>query len=181
MGDSNVPITAGSGTNISTRTNASGEHLQVVMLGRDGNDGVLDPAALADALANPTTLTLGALGLVYAPSGGTAQWDRLRTPNVFKTVSLSSGTAETTIWTPASGRKFRLMGFWFKVGSTAAVLTFKDGSGGATIFVGGATGNDNTGAVNLGNGILSAAANNVLTVTRSGSTTLDGTVWGVEE
>lgn len=180
----NVAITAGAGTTIAT-DDVGGAHYQKVKLydAGDGASGLLlpSPAALADALANPTTTLIGALGLVYAPSGGTAQWERLRTPNVFKTVSLSSGTAETTIWTPGSGRKFRLMGFWFKVGSTAAVLTFKDGSGGATIFVGAATGNDNTGAVNLGNGILSGAANNVLTVTRSGSTALDGTVWGCEE
>lgn len=180
----NVAITAGAGTSIAT-DDVGGAHYQKVKLydAGDGASGVLfpSPAALADALANPTLTLIGALGLVYAPSGGTAQWERLRTPNVFKTISLGAGSSETTIWTPASGRKFRLMGLFLKVGSTAAILTFKDNTGGTTIFICAATGNDNTGLVALGNGILSGAADRVLTVTRSGSTALDGTVWGCEE
>ena len=33
MPDSNIPITAGSGTNVDTRTMADGEHRQVVVIG----------------------------------------------------------------------------------------------------------------------------------------------------
>lgn len=41
MADSSVAITAGSGTSISTRTNASSEHIQVVTLGIDGSDSLV--------------------------------------------------------------------------------------------------------------------------------------------
>jgi hypothetical protein len=180
VGDSSVAITAGSGTTISTRTNADGEHLQVVMLGRDGDNGVLDPAALADATANPTTLGLGALLLGLAPSGGAMRWDRRRFPNVFKTFDLSSATAETTIWTPGGGRKFRLMGLVFGGGGSSK-LTFRDGTGGTAILLAQNTANQGF-WLDLGPlGILSGAADNVLTVTRGSATALHGTVYGTEE
>ncbi len=55
MADSNVPITAGAGTAIDTRTNAAGEHRQVVVLGGDGDPvcSVVDPAAIPNALSAP--------------------------------------------------------------------------------------------------------------------------------
>ena len=176
MSDSSVSITSGSGTAISTRTNASGEHLQVVMLGRDGNDGVLDPAALGDAVANPTTLLFGAAPLVWDG----AQFVRQRAPVVFKTLDLGAGTAETTIWTPGGGKRFRWLGGVIFPGGNAK-LTFRDGSGGSVILVMGGASNTPQ-ALDLGAlGILSAAANNALTVTRGTSATLAGTVWGTEE
>jgi hypothetical protein len=109
-------------------------------------------------------------------------WDRVRTPNVFKTVSLGAGTTETTIWTPTSGKKFRLMGFILTPGA-ATTLTFKDNTAGTTIFV--TRGTTDVAiivpAVALGNGILSGAADRVLTVTRGTSSTLDGVLIGTEE
>lgn len=133
------------------------------------------PALLSNAAATPTAPAVGAYPLIY--NGVT--WDFQRTPTVFKPFSLSSGTAETTIWTPASGKKFRLMGFVIGAGAATTIL-FNDNTGGTLIFTAKVT----TGialAVNLGNGILSAAANNVPTVTRGTSGTLDGTVFGTEE
>lgn len=109
-----------------------------------------------------------------------ASWDRTRTPNVFKVVALTAGTAETTIWTPTSGKKFRLMGFLLTPGA-ASTLTFKDNTSGTTIFAARAATDTPIAPGGLGNGILSAAANNVLTVTRGTSATLDGAVWGTEE
>lgn len=117
-----------------------------------------------------------------APFGWTGGgWDKTRNANVYKVVALGSGTAETTIWTPAGGKKFRLMGFVLTCGA-ASTLTFKDNTAGTTIFAA-------RGGVDVPiefqpsqtNGILSAAANNVLTVTRGTACTLDGTVWGTEE
>lgn len=111
-----------------------------------------------------------------------ATWDRTRTPNVFKTVSLGAGTTETTIWTPTSGKKFRLMGMILTPGA-ATTLTFKDNTAGTTIFITRGTTDQPiiVPAGALGNGIKSATANNVLTVTRGTSATLDGVVFGVEE
>jgi hypothetical protein len=62
----------------------------------------------------------------------------------------------------------------------ASTLTFKDNTGGSTVFAS-RGGTDQAVTVDLGNGILSAANNNVLTVTRGTSSTLDGVVWGTEE
>lgn len=108
-------------------------------------------------------------------------FDRVRVANVFKVVSLSAGTTETTIWTPTSGKKFRLMGF-ILTSDTSSLLTFKDNTAGTTIFVTrGAANTPITTPGNMGNGVLSAAANNVLTVTRGTSSTLEGVVFGVEE
>jgi hypothetical protein len=109
-------------------------------------------------------------------------WDRDRVPNVVKAVSLTAGTAETTIWTPASGKKFRLQGLVLTAGA-GTLLTFKDNTAGSTIFtltVPANTPTQITPAL-LGNGVLSAAANNVLTVTRGTSATLDGFVAGQEQ
>jgi hypothetical protein len=132
----------------------------------------------SDAVANSS---LGSLAVTNynAQYDGNTNWVRVRAAQVFKVVALGAGTAETTIWTPTTGKKFRLMGFLLTVGA-ASTLTFKDNTSGTTIFAARGT-TDTPIAVVLGNGILSAAANNVLTVTRGTSATLDGVAWGTEE
>jgi len=122
----------------------------------------------------------GVMGYDQAMVFNGATWDRARTPSKFVPVALGAGTAEATLWTPASGKKFRMMGFCLTVGG-AATLTFKDNTGGTTIFAARGATDQPIQPSGMGNGILSAAANNVLTVTRSASVTLDGTVWGTEE
>lgn len=104
---------------------------------------------------------------------------RLRTPNVFKTVSLAAGTAETTIWTPAGGKKARVMKLWLTA-SAQTVLTFKDNTAGTTILIVELAANSPF-HLDLLNGILSAAANNVITVTRGTSAALNGGIAGTEE
>lgn len=133
------------------------------------------PTLLSNSSATPTAPPSGAYPLIY--NGVT--WEFMRTPVVFKPFSLGAGTVETTIWTPAAGKKFRLMGFVIGAGAATTIL-FNDNTGGTLIFTGKVT----TGialAVTLGNGILSGAADRVLTVTRGTSGTLDGTVYGTEE
>lgn len=186
----NVAITAGAGTTIGTdevTINAVAVQVQRVKLvdSTEGGAGAQFPApgALGDAAANPTTILVGAALLRYAPSGGVALWDRPRLANVFKTVDLVAATAETTIWTPATGRKFRLMGFMLTCSSNSK-LSLRDGTAGTIIVVCGTGANSPTilGAEMLGGlGILSAVADNVLTVTRLTSGTLTGLVWGCEE
>lgn len=125
----------------------------------------------------------GALGISgvapWAYNGAT--WDRLRTPNVFKTFNLAASSAEQTLWTPAGGKKFRLMGFTISIATLAANLILRDNTAGATIFqTGGVVGSVITPA-GMGNGILSAAANNLLTIQAGAVSALTGTVWGTEE
>lgn len=113
-----------------------------------------------------------------------ASWDRLRGPNVIKTVAAVAITAATgvTIWTPAAGKKFRLMG-WSLSSSAAAALIFGDNVVGTVILR-----SELLAAAGLsqippgfGNGFLSAAADNVLKLDVTANTTVSGYVFGVEE
>jgi hypothetical protein len=138
------------------------------------------PVVVANGADAQTSASAGltALSKTYVFNGTSD--DRQRTPAIFKVVALVAGTAETTIWTPTGGKKFRLMGFLLTCGA-ASTLTFKDNTSGTTIFAARGTTDQPISVPALGNGILSAAANNVLTVTRGTSATLDGVVWGTEE
>ncbi len=107
--------------------------------------------------------------------------DGLRTPSKFKPQSAVGIAAETTVWTPGAGKKFRLMGMTIAC-SVAGDVTFRDNTAGTIIAVltcqAGAS-------ISLspafGNGILSAAANNVLTAQGPAASTLSGTIFGTEE
>lgn len=130
--------------------------------GADGNVRVL---AVATALFNGAT------------------WDRLRVANVFKPIPATAVTAGTgiTIWTPTSGKKFRLMGWCISV-TAAAEIIFGDNAVGTVIFRTGIHAlNDPGQPASIGNGILSAAANNVLKLDVSANATVQGTVFGTEE
>lgn len=154
------------------------------------SNGLTATTKLAGGTANNDTLgaasykSLYVIGQQLVLNGTT--WDRLRTPSTFKVIAAVAITAATgaTIWTPAAGKKFRLMGYSISA-SAAASLKFYDGAGGALttqIFRGpllAAAGIDSQ--YNLGNGILSAAANNTLALDVTGNATVTGTVWGTEE
>ncbi len=96
-------------------------------------------------------------------------------------VAITAGTP-VSIWTPATGKKFRLYGFHVGVSAAAAVL-FKEGAGNSSIGVrsGLLAANGVVHADNLGEGVLSAAANNDLKVDATANATLHGFVWGFEE
>jgi hypothetical protein len=161
----------------------------------------IDPAALslqvrqelfnstfADAVSN-TQQTMGASGVV-APIytailenifNGTG-WDRRRTAFVFKPLNAVGIAAETTLWTPNSGKKFRLMGALLSAGVAAGNILLKDNTGGTTIFEIPKVPVDTPVMLDLlGNGILSGAANRVLTATGVATQTLSGTLFGTEE
>lgn len=111
-----------------------------------------------------------------------ASWDRQRVPIVFKNLSAVLITAETTIWTPTAGKKFRLMGFCLAQGVVTGAITLKDNTAGTTILII----PQNTIGVSfcspaVGNGILSATINNVLTATGAATETITGFIFGTEE
>jgi hypothetical protein len=128
----------------------------------------------------------------------------LRTPSVFKTATVNaSTTGNSAVWTPTSGKKFRLMRFQITAQGLAATATgvvtvsFQDATTGITIgtydidvpavagIQSGIT-QVSGGWIDLGNGVLSASANNVLNfnISAAGSGTV-GTyrinVCGTEE
>lgn len=109
--------------------------------------------------------------------------DRARTPFVFKPFAATAIVAGTglTVWTPAAGKKFRLMG-WSLSTNTAADLIFGDNLAATVIYRTGVQQvNTVVNSPDIGNGILSAAANNVLKLDVSVGATVGGTVWGTEE
>ena len=133
------------------------------------------------------TLNFGGLGLNDSsqtyPVVFTGQTiDRARSPGKFIALNGTSVASEATIWTPASGRKFRLMGFCLTSGTVGGNVVLKDNTAGTTIMVlpFGAAASTLTSPV-MGNGILSAAINNVLTATGAATQTLSGFIFGTEE
>ena len=135
-------------------------------------------AALADAAANPTTSMIGANLLGY--NGAT--WDRVRVQAFRVDLNAVTITAIATLWTPTSGKKFRLMGGSISVSAASSVL-FEDNSAGAGNFVWRTPklSADTPYNFDLGNGKLSATINNVLKGTASAAATITGTLYGVEE
>jgi hypothetical protein len=65
--------------------------------------------------------------------------------------------------------------------NTATVLTFRDGVGLATIFLGGVAASAVYQTPWMGNGILSGAADRVLTLQCGTAATVNGTAFGSEE
>ena len=111
----------------------------------------------------------------------------LRVPAIFKTIAAVAVTAGTpvSVWTPASGKKFRLMGGGLSL-SVAGSIIFKDGAtAGAAVEIWRtpilAAGQPYNLPENIGNGILSAAANNQLWIDVTATGTVNGGVFGTEE
>lgn len=132
--------------------------------------------AIADALA-----FAGQMPAVLEGQTGTGVTSVQRIPNVFKSFAAQAITAGTpvAIWTPAAGKKFRLMGYDLAL-SVAGYIIFKDAA--AVILdselMAAAVGQA---SAPMGNGILSAAANNALNLDVSATGAVTGWVCGIEE
>jgi hypothetical protein len=101
------------------------------------------------------------------------------TPSTFKEINIVAGGAgDQTAWTPAAGKKFRLLG-WQLRATVDETLIFKQAAAaiGIRIHVGTA------GLVspNLGSGYVSTAINEALVFNFSAAGTLTGFVFGCEE
>lgn len=131
-----------------------------------------------DELGNPRPLAV-------APSWWNgSSLDREYGPNVFKTLAAVSVTAGTpvAIWTPAAGKKFRLIGFMLSL-SVAGAIIFKDGgNSNAEIFrtslMGAGVG---LASPWFGNGVLGFAANGALEIDVTSTGTVSGFVFGCEQ
>lgn len=141
-----------------------------------GADNILDITNSAGAQ--------GKVGVVpYGVTDGTAggQQAALRTPNIFKTIAAVAITAGTpvAVWTPASGKKFRLMGYALSL-SVAGSVILKDATTEMlrTPLMPAGIGQASP---PIGNGILAAAANDALNADVSATGTISGFVYGTEE
>lgn len=117
-------------------------------------------------------------------------FEPVRTPNTFKLAN-AAAIGSTALWTPAAGKKFRILGFSVFIPSistsaagsvvslldNAAAFTYAAAIGATTAVV--------ALTVALGpNGFLSAAANNVLNISLSAAFTAGAiyvSAWGTEE
>lgn len=135
--------------------------------------------AIADNMADPTAEQGISYGMLY--DGAT--WDKERTPTIFKPfgpTAIAVGVG-ATIWTPAAGKKFRLMG-WTISSNVASAFIFGDNAVGTVILrTGAVAANAESLSPDIGNGILSAAANNVLKLDVTAPGNVAGTVFGTEE
>jgi|GEM_PF-1601870 len=136
----------------------------------------LGNAAQGD-IASGATL-LGSVSYLF-DTAQTNIYQRKRNVSVFKTITATS-SAGTTIWQPGTGKKFRLMRYAIQVTGDVAIgsggdvdVVLKDNTTGlaaafsfyAPSTAATATGNGATsGWIDLGNGILSSAADNPLVV-----------------
>ena len=106
------------------------------------------------------------------------------TPDTFKMIDAVAITAGTpaTVWTPASGKKVRLLG-WFLSSSAAAALELQDSGAAGTVIAQtpllAAAGTHE--APHLGEGLVLAAADNTLDLDVTANSTVSGMVFGVEE
>jgi hypothetical protein len=142
---SNLIATAGTGQLVTTLKTSLGQEPLASVTG--------------DAHSGAQILGVGSWGYT-----GSSQWDRVRMANVFKTGAFASGATPGTVWTPAAGKKFRLLGAIVMVNSTSVQsLELKDGAGGTTIAHLYVMGHGPI-LLDWGQGKLSSTANNVLEV-----------------
>lgn len=148
-------------------------------------EGSLTPRSWLDQTSSVSmALYMTPMVVSTAPSTNGGYMWAVRTPGVFKSVQAVSITAGTpqAIWTPASGKKFRLMGYSLSL-SVAGSIILEDASGSAneiirTPLMAAGVGMN---APQMGNGILSAAANNSLYADVTASGSISGFVYGTEE
>lgn len=122
--------------------------------------------------------------LVKAPiliTADGASWSPYRAPSKFVDVPTVAVGSIATLWTPASGKRIRLLGLTVSL-SAAANLLLEDNAGGNFVLRTPKLLADTPYTFDLGpNGILLAAADRVLKGTSSAAANLTGTLFGVEE
>ena len=142
-------------------------------------DQAITWAALADSTVTPNALPNAAYLLVF---NGTT-WYLLRSQS--KRVDLGAATAIgsiVTVWPPAAGKRFRLMGGSISVSAAVSVL-FEDNVAGTAFFICRTPKllADTPFNFDLGQGYLSQQVGWVLKATGSGAANITGVVYGTEE
>jgi hypothetical protein len=108
-------------------------------------------------------------------------FSRQRFPGKFVPLTALSVASQAAIWTPASGRRFRLMGFVLTSGTVGGNVTLQDGVSTTILTVPFGAAGATIVSPPMGNGILSAAVNNALYATGIATQALSGFCFGTEE
>lgn len=164
--------TVGAGDGIGTGLLANGNYVW------DAIGLVWNRMRSANSVADATTGTTTPSSIPYGFNG--TNFDRIRVGKVYKYIeylNLPTSTS-TTVWTPSSGKKFRLMGV--SISTSASVHLHLRDSG--TIFHT-VRPLATTVTFSFGNGYLSALVGNVLEIRNDSGTTTNVwvTAWGTEE
>jgi len=120
--------------------------------------------------------------ILYAsnsPKSG-ADTGPILTPSKYVDMSAITITTIATVWDPAAGKKFRLMGGCISVSAAASVL-FEDNAASTTVFRTPKLLADTPYNFDLGNGVVSTTVDNVLKGTSSAAAAISGTLYGIEE
>lgn len=167
----------------------------LVALTDGANPGTTDSITSPEEDIKPNGLWTNSYGYVF-PGDPTAVLPKaIRTPSTFKTVAVAAAPGTTDIWTPAGGKKIRLMGLVVNGGGTIAAAAgrtytiFEETAG--TIFARGSAiiailGQNFQHYYDFNpNGILLSTADKKLQITTAGGTYTAGadavTAWGTEE
>jgi hypothetical protein len=180
----NIAQFGGVATQMATADGVAAANVPEFAIGLYNTSGsVID--RLRDAGSVGDSVTIGLIAAAhYLFNGGS--FDRQRTPGKFIPVKNVSVTANTpvSVWTPANGKKFHLMGFALSL-SVAGYIMLEDGSGGSSAeFIrtpAMAAGAGMTSMGNMGNGYASTTANNQLYMDVSASGNINGFLIGTEE
>lgn len=163
-----------------------------VLIFGSGSSGPSAPIATAELNADGESDTQsGIITATFLYGFNGASWDRIRVANTFKNAA-ATAAGNTAVWTPGAGNFFRLMGYTISVAGTLAatgvqVIELLDGANviarhNATVVTATPTG-DTQIAADWGQGYLSAAAANVLSVnlgTAMATGSVAVVVWGTQ-
>lgn len=174
-------LMAFNGTNWDRVRSVNTGQLKTTLYNSTGNEVLITSYGNTDGnVATAQTMITSA----YNQGFNGSTFDRVRVGKVYKYIeylNLANATA-TTVWTPAAGKKFRLMGVMIGLGATNGLVHLRDGAGGSAFF----TARDAAAAsiqFSFGNGYLSSTANNVLEIYNATGSTINAwvTAWGTEE
>lgn len=177
-----MPVNINAGGTTAIKTDQVGaDHYQVIKLdgGGAGASVLLVAVAAGDVLANPTALPQLAHQVVF--NGAT--WDRRRAATVFKDLPAVAIVAATpaTVWTPAAGKRFRLMGGWLS-SSVATTVVLKYAAANTTLFrTPVLVANTPWTLPDLGQGAMPGAVNDALKCDVLANATVTAVLFGVEE
>jgi len=122
--------------------------------------------------------------MMYSTTGGgnNSNTVQARTPVIYKSikaVSVTSGTP-VSVWTPAAGKKFRVMG-WMLSLSVAGSILFEDTTGTEVFRTSLMSAGVGLASPEMKNGYISTAANNQLFLDVTSTGTVSGYIFGTEE
>lgn len=150
----------------------------LISIGNSVGGNKVDTVALNADNASGSTFGMNSAAFGFWWDG--VAWDRVREVSVVKPQNAVNVNAETTVWTPAASKKFRLMGVQLAA-SVAGNIILRDNTAGTIIAIVPSAAGGAGVFVSFGQGRLSAAANNVLTAQGPAGSTLSGTIFGAEE